>query len=63
MRLEMEHLLYRYGADIVLQGHVHSCAPLLLDFPLCLRHLEEHSAGANHLPAGSLLTWWHAVRR
>ena len=26
MRLEMEHLLHRYGADIVLQGHVHSCA-------------------------------------
>ena len=26
MRLAMEHLLYKYGADIVLQGHVHSCA-------------------------------------
>lgn len=27
MRQEMEHLLHHYGADIVLQGHVHSCAP------------------------------------
>ena len=26
MRQEMEHLLHYYGADIVLQGHVHSCA-------------------------------------
>lgn len=28
MRQEMEHLLHYYGADIVLQGHVHSCALL-----------------------------------
>ena len=31
MRLEMEHLLHGYGADIVLQGHVHSCTP-----PTCI---------------------------
>lgn len=30
MRQEMEPLLHHYGADIVLQGHVHSCAPSAL---------------------------------
>ena len=30
MRQEMEHLLHHYGADIVLQGHVHSCTPYAL---------------------------------
>lgn len=41
MRLEMEQLLHKYGADIVLQGHVHSCAQTPQRSTLCASMSER----------------------